>query len=150
MLAVPRCSHPTGFALQVYVRYWQSLEFLSDTVSTKNVGRVCLVWQVMLRWAVPIVWVSGMAERSYVTVWGSEFAFGFLISVWNGRTKTYLWNTKSSVSLCKDEWSQFNPDFHKDVVNFYYTFQIHPNMFRQVIVIFRGLHVPYKLLQYCL
>jgi hypothetical protein len=38
----------------------------------------------------------------------------------------------------------------KGVVNFYYTFQIYLDMFRQVIAIFRGLHVPYKLLQYCL
>jgi hypothetical protein len=38
----------------------------------------------------------------------------------------------------------------KGVVNFYYTFQIYPDMFRQVVAIFRGLHVPYKLLQYCL
>jgi hypothetical protein len=38
----------------------------------------------------------------------------------------------------------------KDVVNFYYTFQTYPDMFRQVIAIFRGLHVPYKLLQFCL
>jgi hypothetical protein len=37
----------------------------------------------------------------------------------------------------------------KGVVNFYYKFQIYPDMFRQVIAIFRGLHLPYKLLQYC-
>jgi hypothetical protein len=38
----------------------------------------------------------------------------------------------------------------KVIVNFYCTFQIYPDMFRQVTAIFRDLHVPYKLLQYCL
>jgi hypothetical protein len=33
-------------------------------------------------------------------------------------------------------------------VNFYYTFQIYPDMFWQLTGIFRGLHVSYKLLQY--
>jgi hypothetical protein len=37
----------------------------------------------------------------------------------------------------------------KGIANFYYTFQIYPDMFQQVTAIFRELHMRYKLLQYC-
>jgi hypothetical protein len=60
------------------------------------------------------------------------------------------------MSLDLDGWTE-HLVFRCEITNkcstlskFYYTFQIYPDMFRQVIAIFRGLHMPYKLLQYCL
>jgi len=64
MLEAPRCSHHTGFALLVWVCYWQSLEFCSDTVSTKNGERDCpgVAGYVMLSSPTLVGFEDGRAE----------------------------------------------------------------------------------------
>jgi hypothetical protein len=67
--------------------------------------------------------------------------------LWGTQFESWLWHGRT-YNCCVSVWD--DQQMLKGIVNFYYAFQIHPDTFRQVTAIFWGLHVPYKLLQYCL